>query len=131
MADNEEGEVDLVMESNHHPPYQIMEHGIVFVLPHAVVGMQVDVCLPQAMLLEEVVEETHDGVGPLPSVAGFINEVVDLPWDGFTTYPKDSALARGEEVDGAGLEGVRGVMNLLCHVERVVNDRGQGAGLTS
>ena len=119
------------MESNHNPPYQIM-HGIVLVLPHAVVGMQVDVCLPQAMLLEEVVEETHDGVGPLPSVAGFINEVVDLPWDGFTTYPKDSALARGEEVDGTGLEGVRGVMNLLCHhVERVVNDRGQGAGFTS
>ena len=83
-------------------------------------------CLSQAMLLEEVVEETDDGVGPLPCVAGFINEVVDLPWDGFTTYPKDSALARGQEVDGAGLEGVRGVMHLLCHVERVVDDRGQG-----
>ena len=41
VADNEEGEVDLVIESNHHPPYQIMEHGIVLVLPHAVVGMQV------------------------------------------------------------------------------------------
>ena len=48
--------------------------------------------------MEEVVEDTDDGVGPLPCVAGFIN---DLPSDGFTTYPKDSALARGEEVDGA------------------------------
>ena len=80
------------------------------------------------MLLEEVVWKAHYGVGSFPRVTRFVNEVVDLPWYGFTTYPKDSTLPRGKKIDGAGLEGVRGVVNLLCHVERVVNDRGQGAG---
>ena len=69
------------------------------------------------MLLEEVVEHADDGVGPLSHIAGFINEVVDLPWNGFTTYPKHSALAWSEKVYGAGLEGVRGVVHLLCHVK--------------
>ena len=58
------------------------------------------------MLSKKVVEQTDNGVFPLPRVAGIINEVVDLPRDGFTTYPKDSALARSEEVYRAGLERV-------------------------
>ena len=127
MTHNEEGETDLCVEPNHHPPYEVMEHSVILVLPHTIVRMKVDMCLSQSMLLEEMVEHADDGVGPLPRIAGFINEVVDLPWNGFTTYPKDSALARGEEVDWARLEGVRGIVNLLCHVKGVVDDRGQGA----
>ena len=90
-----------------------MEHRIVFVLPHAIVSMQVDIHFSQTMLLEKVVEHADSGVGPLPRVAGFINEVVDLPRNGFTTYPKDSTLARSEEVYGAWLERIRRVVHLL------------------
>ena len=84
--------------------------------------------LSQAMVLEEMMEHADDGIGPLSCVARFIDEVVDLPGDGFTTYPKDSAFPRDQEIDGARLERVRRVVDLLGHVERVVNDRGQGAG---
>ena len=51
-------------------------------------------CFPQTMLLEEVVKHAHYCVGPLPSV---IRLLVDLPRDGFTTYPKDSTLPWGQE----------------------------------
>ena len=83
------------------------------------------------MLFEEVVEHADDGVSTLPCVTCFINEVVDLPGDGFTTYPKDSALPWGEEVDGARLKGIRRIVHLLCHVKGIVNNRGKGAGFTS
>ena len=69
------------------------------------------------MFPKKVVEQTDDGVCPLPRVAGLINEVVYLPRDCFATYPKDSALARSEEVYGARLERVGGVVHLLCHVK--------------
>ena len=72
------------------------------------------------MLLREVVEERHDCVGPLLCVAGFVDEVVDLPGDGFTKNP----LLRGVR------KYIGGVVHLLCHVEGVVDDRGQGAGYT-
>lgn len=105
-----------------------MEYSVIFILPHAIVGMQVHIHF--SMLLEEVIEHTDNCIGPLSRIAGYINEVVDLPKEGFTTYPKDSTLARSEEVDRAGLKRIRGVMHLLCHVEGIVDDRGQGAGYT-
>ena len=70
---------DEVVKSNHHPPDEVVEHRIVFILPHTIVCMQVDMCLYQAMLLKEMVEETDDDVCPLPCFTGFINEVVELP----------------------------------------------------
>ena len=50
-----------------------MEHGIVLILPHAIVGMQVYVLLAKAVLFEEVVEQADDGVGTLPSAAGLVD----------------------------------------------------------
>ena len=95
------------MEPNHHLPYEVMEHGVILVFPHTIFRMKVDKCLSQSMLLEEMVEHADDRVGPLPRIAGLINEVVDLPWNGFTTYSKDSTLGRGEEVAGwSGSEGL-------------------------
>ena len=61
---------------------------------------------------------------PLPCVTGFINQVVDLPGGGFTTHPEDSPLMRGEEIYVARLERVGWVVNLLCHVQGVVDDKG-------
>ena len=113
----------MVVQTRHHPPDEV----VVLILPHAVVGMQVCMCLSQAVHLEKVVQQADNGIGPLPCVTGFINEVVDLPGKGFKTYLKDAALSRGEDVYGARLEGVRWVVHLLCHVERVVNVRGHGA----
>ena len=94
------------MEPNHHLPDEVVEHCIIFILAHIVVGVLEDVHLSQSMLPKEMVEHADDSIGPLPCVTGFINEVVDLPWNGFTIYPKDCTLARSEQVYGAWLERV-------------------------
>ena len=91
----------------------------------AIVSTQVRLPLSQAVLLKKVVKHADNAVGPLPRVASF------MPLNYFTTYPKDSALTWGEEVYVAFLELVGGIVNLLCHVERVVDNRGKGAGFTS
>ena len=62
-----------------------MEHGVVLVLPHAIVGMQMDVSLAEAVLLKVVVEQAYDGVGSLPSVTSLINEVVHRSWQRLAT----------------------------------------------
>ena len=84
-----------------------------------------------AVVFKTVVEHTDNSVGPLPCVARFVRQIIDLPRDGFATYPKDSTFPRGQEIDGARLERVRRVVDLLGHVQRIVNDRGQGAGWES
>ena len=74
------------------------------------------------MVLQEVMEHTHNGIG---RVCRLIYEIIYLPWNGLAADSKYAALPWGQEIDGAGLEGVRGVVHLLGHVERVVHDRGQ------
>ena len=61
-----------------------------------------------AMVLEKVVEHTDHCIGPLPCVAGFIDEVIDRPRDGFTKYPKDSAFPRSRNRWGQAGEGQKG-----------------------
>lgn len=87
--------------------------------------MQVSMSLSQSMFLEEMVKHAANVIGPFPCFTGFINEIFNLLGEGVITYPKDSTLARGLEVDGAWLEGVGGIMNLLSHIKRIVNNRWQ------
>ena len=63
-----------------------------------------DVHLFKAVRLKEVVEHADDGVRPLPDIHRLVNEVVNLPWDGLTTHPKESTLSGREEIDWPGLE---------------------------
>ena len=44
MGNDEEGEVDVMVQTYHHSPHEVVEHGIVLVLPHTVVCMQVNIC---------------------------------------------------------------------------------------
>ena len=71
-----------------------MEHGIILVLPHAIVGMRMDVSLAEAMLLKVVVEQANDGVGSLPSVTSLINEVVHLSWQRLATDTENPTFSR-------------------------------------
>ena len=48
--------------------------------------------LSQAMVLEKMMEQTDDSIGPLSCVTCFVHEVFDLPRDSCTTYPKDSTF---------------------------------------
>ena len=78
-----------------------------FVLTHTVISVQMDVHLSKAVRLKEVVEHADDVVRPLPDIHCLVNEVVNLPWDGLTTHPKESTLSGREEIDRPGLEGIR------------------------
>ena len=71
-----------------------MEHGIILVLPHAIVGMRIDVSLAEAMLLKVVVEQANDGVGSLPSVTSLVNEVVHLSWQHLATDTENPTFPR-------------------------------------
>lgn len=80
-----------------------------------------DITLSQAVHLEEVVQEAADCVGSLPGVRCLIYEVCYLPGESLTAHSKKSTLSWGQEVNGAWLEGVGGVVDLLSHVEGVVH----------
>ena len=60
------------------------------------------------MVLEEVVEHADDGVGALPHVDSFIDEVSHLPGNGLAAYSKNCTLSWCDKVHGARLEGVVG-----------------------
>ena len=53
-------------------------HGIVFILPTAVVCMKMDSTFAQPVLLEEVVQQTDDSVGTFGMEHSFVDEVVGL-----------------------------------------------------
>ena len=55
-----------------------MHHVAVFILPGAVISMEVKVGFPQTMCAEEVVKHTYDGVCTLPSIDCLVNQVIHL-----------------------------------------------------
>ena len=77
------------------------------------------------MVLEEVVEHADDGVGALPHVDSFIDEVSHLPGNGLAAYSKYCTLPRCEKVHWAGVVGAE---HLLRHVETVVGRDGSTVG---
>ena len=50
----------------------------VFVLPTAVVGVELQVGFPESVVLEVVVEKADDTISSLPDVHAFIHQVVYL-----------------------------------------------------
>ena len=78
MPNNEEGDGDVVVQPNHHPPRQVLHHEPVFVMSGAVVGVEVEIHFPKVVVLQEVVHHTNDEVGTLAVGHSFINKVVDL-----------------------------------------------------
>ena len=108
------------MEPGEHAPQQVSYHDVVLILTPTVVRVEVDVLLAEPVYFQEVVEHTHHCISAFTHINCFIDEVVDLTWNGFTAYPKDGTFPGGEEVHGARLEGVIWVEYLLGHVKGVV-----------
>ena len=90
--------------------------------------MQVYCLLAQPMVFKKMMEHTYDGVGALPHVDSFIDQVVHLSEKGLTTHTEDGALPGCHEVHGAGLLRIVRMEHLLCHVETVVGMDGSGVG---
>ena len=108
MARDHEVEVDCVVHTSQDPPHQILQHGIVFVLPSTVVCVQAHSRFPKAIVLKKVVEKTNYSVGSFSCVTSFINDEVYLPWDSFTANAKDGRLLRCKEVNWPGCSGLLG-----------------------
>ena len=98
----------------------------VLVLAIAVITVQVDLLLPQPIVLKVVVEIGNDGIGPLAATVALINEVVDLPGDALHAHSKGD-----QKVQGARLHGERRKVHLLGIVKTEVHckvSRTRGVG---
>ena len=58
-----ERESDVTLQSYHHSPDEVVEHGVVLTLPNTVVRMEMAMCFSQVMLL---VEQRDDDGSPSP-----------------------------------------------------------------
>ena len=67
-----------------------------------------------------MVQHADDGIGALPCVDSFIDEVVDLSRDGLTAHTKYRALSWYQEVHRAWLKRIIRVKHLLRHVKTAV-----------
>ena len=69
------------MTSCENSPHEVGKDIPFLVLATAVITVQVDLLLPQPIVLKVVVEIGNDSVGPLAATVTLSNEVVDLPGD--------------------------------------------------
>ena len=67
---------------------------VAFLFCPPVVSVQVYSLLTQSVVCKEVVEHADDGVGALPHVDSFINEVTDVSGNGLAAYSKNCTLSR-------------------------------------
>ena len=67
------------MTSCDNYPHEVGQDIPVLVLATAVITVQVDLLLPQIIVLEVGVEIGYDGIGTLAATVALIHEVVDLP----------------------------------------------------
>ena len=78
MANNDEGNGDAVIEANHHLLGKILHHIPILVLSTAAICVQMQISLPHAVVLKEVMQHTNDAVCSLSGVHCLINKVVHL-----------------------------------------------------
>ena len=109
------------MTSCDNSPHEVGQDIPVLVLPTAVITVQVDLLLPQPIVLKVVVEIGNDGIGPLAAAVALINEVVDLPGDALHAHSKDAHLPGDQKVQGARLHGERRKVHLLGIVKTEVH----------
>ena len=109
------------MTSCDNSPHEVGQDIPVLVLPTAIITVQVDLLLPQPIVLKVVVEIGNDGIGPLAATVALINEVVDLPGDALHAQFKDAHLPGDQKVQGARLHGERRKVHLLGIVKTEVH----------
>ena len=76
-------------------------------LATAVITVQVDLLLPQTIVLKVVVEIGNDSIGPLAATVALINEVVDLPGDALHAHSMHTFLGT-KKYKGPGCMGKEG-----------------------
>ena len=94
-----------------------LQNGIILVLPHTVVCMELYSALTQTVMLESGRRCWH----PFTSVASSTRYIVCLSWDTLTTHSKYSTLSSRFNIHWPWLEWVVRVVNLLSKFEGEVN----------
>ena len=65
-------EGDVAVPMCDYTPYKLVDHIIVLVLSTTVVGVEVDVFLPKAVMMNEIVQPTDNSVGALAAIPSFV-----------------------------------------------------------
>ena len=120
------------MTSCENSPHEVGKDIPVLVLATAVITVQVDIFLPQPIVLKVVVEIGNDSVGPPAVTVALINEVVYLPGNALHAHSKDAHLLWDQKVQGAMLHRERRKVHLLGIVKtevhcKVGRTRGMGS----
>ena len=103
VAIQQERQCDLLVPPSQDSPHQILHHASIFVLPAAVVGVEMHIMFSQAILLKEEMQQRHHTVGTLPSVDTLIKHEVNLFGECLTGNAEETTLARALEIDGSRL----------------------------
>ena len=132
MASDEKVQRDGLVTSCENSPHEVGQDIPVLVLATAVITVQVDLLLPQPIVLKVVVEIGNDDIGTLAATVALINEVVDLAGDALHTNAKDAHLPRDQKIQGAKLHRERRKVHLLGIVKTEVHCKvGRTSGLGS
>ena len=122
VASYEKVQGDGLVTSCNNCPHEVGQVIPVLVLASVVITVQVDLLLPQRIVLKVVVEIGYDGIGPLAATAlALINEVVDLQGDALHAHSKDAHLPGDQKVQGARLHRERRKVHLLGIVKTEVH----------
>ena len=94
------------MLAGNDSPSKVLHHAIVLVLPRAVVCVEVDVHLTEAMVLQKVVYAAHHCIGSFSVVTSLVCQEVDMPGESLAVDTKDCTLPWRENIDRARLKRV-------------------------
>ena len=120
MASYEKAQRDGLVTSCDKSPHEVGQDIPVLVLATVVITVQVDLLLPQPIVLKVVVEIGYDSIGTFATVV-LINEVVNLPRDALNAHSKDAHLPGDQKVQGASLHRERRQVHLLGIVKTEVH----------
>ena len=121
MASYEKVQGDGLVTSCDNSPHEVGQDIPVLVLATAVITVQVDLLLPQPIVLKVVVEIGYDGIGPLAATVALINEVVDLPGNALHAHSEDAHHPGDQKVEGARLHRERRKVHLLGIIKTEVH----------
>lgn len=93
-----------------------MDHGVIFVLAHAVVGEERKniYCF---IVFQKMMEQADHAVRPFADVLGLINEVISLDLCPLVVDSKHRALPSSFKIRGTNLLRAAGVVHVLCKIE--------------
>ena len=119
-----------MMKLKYCPPSQVPYKIIVFVLPCAIIGMEMNRSFSKSMIFEIMVDITNGSICSLADVTGFINQIVYLLRDRLAHNSKNCAFTWRFKVDWSRLHWVawnmyllrkfKGVVHCSCHRARFV-----------